>query len=361
MIEVKNLTKKYGDHPAVRGVSFTIEKGHVYGLLGPNGAGKSTTMNIMTGCLSATSGSVTVGGYDIYKDASKAKRMIGYLPEIPPLYPEMTPREYLAFIAGAKKIRTDVAKEISRVIAACGVGPVADRMIKHLSKGYRQRVGIAAALVGDPEIIILDEPTVGLDPAQIIEIRSLISSLRKDHAVVLSSHIMTEIAAVCDYIIIIAEGEVVAAGTPDELEGARDARTVSVEAAGDADAIKSALESIDGAKEIAVTPRGDRYKVTVESDAGCDIRPAVFSALAATGATVYELTSSGITLEELFIKLTEEAAKNRAERESENIAPATGDDTPATAEEAPSEEKAENEESEKYVELFSDEKGGDEK
>ena len=219
MIEVNHLYKRYGNHTAVSDLSFTIEKGQIYGFLGPNGAGKSTTMNIMTGCLAATSGEVRIGGYDIFEDAEQAKKLIGYLPEQPPLYLDRTPREYLTFVARAKGIpEKEIAGQVTRVMAVTQTLDVADRLIKNLSKGYKQRVGIAQAILGDPEVIILDEPTVGLDPRQIIEIRDLIKELGKNHTVILSSHILSEVQAVCQTILIISKGKLVACDTPENLE-----------------------------------------------------------------------------------------------------------------------------------------------
>ncbi len=260
MIEVKHLCKRYGEHVAVDDLSFTIENGHVYGFLGPNGAGKSTTMNILTGCLAATSGTVFIDGFDIYEDAEEAKSRIGYLPEIPPLYPDMTVREYLTFVAKAKGVgrkpqaddvpsnaadgaasaaqpaptdkraargtararraqaKAALKTQLAAAMAVTQIEDVADRLIKNLSKGYKQRVGIAQALLGGPEIIILDEPTVGLDPKQIIEIRDLIRALGKDHTVILSSHILSEVRSICDRLLIIAGGKLVANDTPEHLE-----------------------------------------------------------------------------------------------------------------------------------------------
>ena len=219
MIEVKNLCKDYGTHRAVDDLSFTIEPGHVYGFLGPNGAGKSTTMNILTGCLAATSGQVSIDGFDIYEDAKEAKSRIGYLPEQPPLYHDMTVLEYLRFVAAAKGVAKDKRDEhLNAIIALTQLGEVENRLIKHLSKGYMQRVGVAQALVSDPEIIILDEPTVGLDPRQIIEIRQLIKELGKEHTVILSSHILSEVRSVCDRLLVIAKGKLVADDTPEALE-----------------------------------------------------------------------------------------------------------------------------------------------
>ena len=219
MIEVSHLTKRYGGHTAVSNLSFTIEKGQIYGFLGPNGAGKSTTMNIMTGCLAASEGEVRIDGHDIFEEPQQAKRLIGYLPEQPPLYLDRTPREYLTFVGRAKGIKDKALPEqIGRVMEVTQITDVADRLIKHLSKGYRQRVGIAQALLGDPEVVILDEPTVGLDPKQIIEIRSLIQSLGQKHTVILSSHILSEVQAVCQTILIISKGHLVACDTPENLE-----------------------------------------------------------------------------------------------------------------------------------------------
>ena len=219
MIEVKNLTKRYGKHLAVDNLSFTVEKGQIYGFLGPNGAGKSTTMNIMTGYLGATSGEVLINGHDILREPQEAKKCIGYLPEQPPLYMEMTVWEYLNFAAELKKIPKDeVKKQIEKVVKLTRLEEVQDRLIHNLSKGYKQRVGLAQAILGFPEIIILDEPTVGLDPKQIIEIRELIRTLAKNHTVILSSHILAEVREVCDYVMIIAKGKLVASDTPENLE-----------------------------------------------------------------------------------------------------------------------------------------------
>lgn len=219
MIEVKHLCRKYGEHRAVDDLSFTIENGYVYGFLGPNGAGKSTTMNMITGCLAATSGQILIDGYDIFEDAQEAKKRIGYLPEIPPLYQDMTVREFLNFVAKAKGVpKQALDEQLFSVVSLAGLEEVEERLIKNLSKGYKQRVGIAQALLANPEIIILDEPTVGLDPKQIIEVRDLIRELGKDHTVILSSHILSEVRSVCDHILIISKGKLVANDTPENLE-----------------------------------------------------------------------------------------------------------------------------------------------
>ena len=223
MIEVKNLVKKYGNHLAVDHLSFTVEKGQIYGFLGPNGAGKSTTMNIMTGYIGATEGEVFVNGYDILKAPEKAKKSIGYLPELPPLYMDMTVREYLSFAAELKKIKKDKLKEaIEEVVALVQIEEVQDRLIKNLSKGYKQRVGLAQAILGFPEVIILDEPMVGLDPKQIVEIRELIRELAKEHTVILSSHILAEVQEICDHVLIISKGKVVANCAMAELDGQKE-------------------------------------------------------------------------------------------------------------------------------------------
>ncbi len=317
MIEVKNLTKKYGSFTAVRDLSFTIEKGHIYGLLGPNGAGKSTTMNIITGCLAATEGQVTVNGFDIYEEAKKAKKNIGYLPEIPPLYTDMTPYEYLKFVGRAKGIPSSKLPEfITDAMTKTGIIDVADRLIKNLSKGYKQRVGIAQAILGDPEIIILDEPTVGLDPTQLVEIRALISSLKDDHAVILSSHIMGEITAVCDYVIIIANGRIVKQGTLEELEGSTNANTVTIESRGSKELIETAVNSLDGVKYCRIAETGTTVKAVIETKKGVDLREELFYLYAEIKAPILAMSSSTVDLEDLFIKLTNEA-KGDAEEKAE--------------------------------------------
>ena len=268
MIEVKNLCKNYGAIPAVRDVNFTVEKGKVYGFLGPNGAGKSTTMNMITGCLAPTYGQVLVDGYDIYDEAVEAKKRIGYLPELPPLYTDMTPLEYLEFVGRAKKIgRDELYEKIEEVMKKTGILDVADRLIRNLSKGYRQRVGIAQAILGDPEYIILDEPTVGLDPLQIIEVRELIVSLKEDHAVILSSHILQEISAVCDYVIMISRGKVVASDDIDSLVGEDDTlENVFINLAGES---LDAGAAYAAQKELEREARGrGRKKIKVDSDNG---------------------------------------------------------------------------------------------
>lgn len=309
MIEVKNLTKKYGDNTAVDDLSFTIERGHVYGFLGPNGAGKSTTMNIMTGCLSATSGSVSVNGYDIFEQPVEAKKMIGYLPEIPPVYTDRTPREYLRFVAEAKGVEKGRIKEqIDRVCRETRIESVENRLIGNLSKGYRQRVGIAQALLGNPEVIILDEPTVGLDPKQIIEIRDLIQELGKRHTVILSSHILSEVRAICDTIMIISKGHLVACDTPDHLEQLF-AGVTTITAIADA-TVKEVqpVTAMLGEKNIDVKNAGKhRSRITIrpeDTDAD-DVCRKLFFTFGSARIALLQITSEKANLEDVFIELTE--------------------------------------------------------
>ena len=268
LIEVKDLCKSYGAIPAVRDISFKVEKGKVYGFLGPNGAGKSTTMNMITGCLAPTSGEVLVDGLDICEDAVEAKRRIGYLPELPPLYTDMTPLEYLEFVGRAKGIaKAELYDSIEAVMKKTGIADVANRLIRNLSKGYRQRVGIAQAILGDPEYIILDEPTVGLDPLQIIEVRELIVSLKEEHAVILSSHILQEIDAVCDYVIMISRGKVVADGDISELVGENESlESVFIRLAGES---LDAGAAYAAQRELEREAKGkNRKKIKVASEKG---------------------------------------------------------------------------------------------
>ena len=322
MIEVSHLTKRYGGHTAVSNLSFTIEKGQIYGFLGPNGAGKSTTMNIMTGCLAASEGEVRIDGHDIFEEPQQAKRLIGYLPEQPPLYLDRTPREYLTFVGRAKGIKDKALPEqIGRVMEVTQIIDVADRLIKHLSKGYRQRVGIAQALLGDPEVVILDEPTVGLDPKQIIEIRSLIQSLGQKHTVILSSHILSEVQAVCQTILIISKGHLVACDTPENLErlfSGSAAVDLTVEA-GEAQT-REILAPLDHIRSMDVRPEGtDRCQVTLETDGDEEVCRAVFFAFSRAGRAILRMTDAKASLEDIFIELTSgEAADAPAEAGSED-------------------------------------------
>ena len=308
MIEVKHLTKRYGNHTAVSDLSFTIEKGQIYGFLGPNGAGKSTTMNIMAGCLAATSGEVLIGGYDIFEQAQEAKRLIGYLPEQPPVYPDRTPREYLTFVARAKGIpEREVINEVARAMAVTQITDVSERLIKNLSKGYHQRVGIAQAILGDPEIIILDEPTVGLDPRQIIEIRDLIQELGKNHTVILSSHILSEVQAVCQTILIISKGKLVACDTPENLEKLfAGTSTIDLTVLGDEDRCRSALAGVSGITGLTVTAEAQKSRIQVETDRPADdeICKDIFFVFSDAGLPIVAMATAKASLEDIFIELT---------------------------------------------------------
>ncbi len=330
MIEVSNLTKKYGDHTAVSDISFTVEDDQVYGFLGPNGAGKSTTMNIITGCLSATEGSVTIDGKDIYEDAVEAKKKIGYLPEIPPLYVDMTPYEYLCFVADAKKVEKSERKaQIEEAMRETGIENVSKRLIKSLSKGYRQRVGIAQALIGNPSIIILDEPTVGLDPKQIIEIRELIKNLGKKHTVILSSHILSEVQAVCDKILIISGGKLVACDTPENLETLfAGSKTIKLTAKASFEEIKNALDPIENIHEIKCKKAGEE-QTTVEiiTDKNTDISDEIFFAFCDIRKPVTQLSENTASLEDIFLELTSAEEKEIAvETEDEQIEETSADE-----------------------------------
>ncbi|MBE6615425.1 MAG: ATP-binding cassette domain-containing protein [Ruminococcaceae bacterium] len=315
MIEVKHLVKRYGDFEAVRDVSFTVEKGRIYGFLGPNGAGKSTTMNIITGCLAATEGEVTINGYDIYEDPVEAKSCIGYLPELPPLYTDMTPEEYLYFVGKAKGLKGKALEDgVDRVIAKTSLTPMRSRLIKNLSKGYRQRVGIAQAILGDPEIIILDEPTVGLDPLQIIEIRDLIRELGQNHTVILSSHILTEISAVCDYVIIIAAGKIVASDTIENLTKLNEGKSyIDMDVRGSAEAVEAAAGTLQGVAQMEVRPGENAVHLRLEVEGKDDIRDHVFFTFAERRLPIIAMQYEEVTLEKVFLALTESQKRDRTE------------------------------------------------
>ena len=308
MIEVKHLTKKYGTHLAVDDLSFTIEKGRIYGFLGPNGAGKSTTMNIMTGYIGATSGEVIINEHNILEEPEKAKKCIGYLPEIPPLYLDMTVSEYLHFVAELKKIpKTDRDSQVLKVMELIKLVDMKDRLIKNLSKGYRQRVGLAQAILGYPEVIILDEPTVGLDPKQIIEIRTLIKELKKKHTVILSSHILSEVSAVCDYVLIISHGKLVASDTPENLgKLAEGSNTLEMLIKGEKTQIRQALEGIEGVNSVTMEKdeKQNLWSVKVSTEEQNDIREKVFYKMSEINSPIYEMKSRKVSLEEIFLELT---------------------------------------------------------
>ncbi len=313
MIEVKSLSKKYGKHLAVDDVSFTIEKGEVVGFLGPNGAGKSTIMNILTGYISATSGSASIDGYDILEQSEQAKRRIGYLPEIPPLYLDMTVTEYLYFIYDLKKVRFPKKAHIDEILGLVKIDNVKNRLIKNLSKGYRQRVGIASALVGNPDVLILDEPTVGLDPKQIIEIRELISKLGKNHTVILSSHILSEIQAVCKRILIINNGRLVANDTAENLSKTLSSdHSIVVRVAGPEAEIHKILLSIKGVESVSAQGlrEDNAYEFLIMPKENSDIRRDIFSRLAERNRPLLELRSNELTLEQIFLRLTDATASS---------------------------------------------------
>lgn len=307
MIEINHLVKKYGDHEAVNDLSLKVEDGKIYGFLGPNGAGKSTTMNIITGYLAATSGEVKVNGYDVLKNPEEAKKNIGYLPEMPPIYMDMTVMEYLRFVAELKKIpKKDRLAHIDEIIDMTKLNDVSNRMIKNLSKGYKQRVGLAQALVGYPDVIILDEPTVGLDPKQIIEMRELIKSLKEKHTVILSSHIMQEISAVCDYVFIISKGKLVAS---DDIENignyAKNNEVTEVIIKGEKTDIDEVLSQIQGISSTEIQVLEDNMcKVIVHTKDGIDIRESLFFALSDKKMPIMYLNKKESSLEEIFLELT---------------------------------------------------------
>lgn len=320
MIEVRDLVKRYGSHLAVDHLSFVVEKGQIYGFLGPNGAGKSTTMNIMTGYLGATEGQVLVNGHDMLKEPEEAKRLIGYLPEVPPLYTDMTVREYLAFAAELKKVkRAEILSQVEQVMDMVKLGDVQHRLIRNLSKGYKQRVGLAQAVLGSPEIIILDEPTVGLDPKQIIEIRQLIRDLAEKHTVILSSHILAEVREVCDHVMIISKGRLVASDTPDHLERLIEGEeTLELEAKGSRSQVEDILRGIQGVRELRSYGQGDGMtKIQIQVADHQEIREEIFYAFAENRCPLYRIQMSKATLEDVFLELTQNENEDSAAQEAD--------------------------------------------
>lgn len=308
VIEIEGLVKKYGDNIAVDHLDLAIEKGKVYGFLGPNGAGKSTTMNIITGYIGASEGTVKICGHDIFKEAEKAKKCVGYLPEMPPLYQEMTVREYLNFVAELKQIpKKDREHNLEEVLEKTKTTQVADRLIRNLSKGYKQRVGIAQALIGMTEVIILDEPTVGLDPKQIIEIRKLIRELGEEHTVILSSHILSEISEVCDYIYIISRGQLVAEGSENELVDKMAGKNVlNVTIKAEEEKVKSIFEKLDNVQEKHIEKKEDEVNASIISERSVDLREKVFFLCADERMPILKMDFVQKTLEDVFIELTKE-------------------------------------------------------
>lgn len=309
MIEVKHLVKKYGDHYAVNDLSFELESGKIYGLLGPNGAGKSTTMNIMTGYIASTSGEVIINGHNILTEAEEAKRCIGYLPEIPPLYVDMTVMEYLITVAELKKIpKAQQKKMLSDIMETVKITDMQNRLIKNLSKGYKQRVGIAQALIGYPEIVILDEPTVGLDPKQIIEIRDLVKGLSKKHTVIISSHILSEVRAVCDHVLIINKGKLVAFDDTENLEKMfRGSVSLELVVEAGEELIRSTLEEFEQVEAVEICPAQNEngaFSVKVQTKEDTDIRRELFFKFAKLGCPILEMRRSSVSLEDIFLELT---------------------------------------------------------
>ncbi len=309
MIQVEHLTRRYGSQIAVKDLSFTVPTGQICGLLGPNGAGKTTTMNVLTGYLSASEGRVIISGHDILEEPMEARRQLGYLPEQPPLYPEMTVEEYLRFVAELRRVpRAQRAEQVRKAMNRVAAADMAHRLIRNLSKGYRQRVGLAAALLGDPEVLILDEPTVGLDPAQMIEFRALIRQLGRKHTVILSSHILSEVSAVCDQVLILSHGQLMAQGTPDQLAEQLAGRTrLRVLVLGEAETAARVVRGLEGVQEVRAEEETGKTQLEITLTTGADQKQqaAVSLALAAAGCAVLQMETEALSLEEVFLQLTE--------------------------------------------------------
>lgn len=317
MIEISHLTKKYGDHTAVDDLSLTIEPGRIYGFLGPNGAGKSTTMNLITGYLAATSGTVKINGYDILKNPEQARKCVGYLPELPPLYMEMTVAEYLKFAADLKKLPKEKKRQyINEAMELTKITDMKNRLIRNLSKGYRQRVGFAQAVLGYPQVIILDEPTVGLDPQQMIEIRELIKNLGERHTVILSSHILSEVKEICSHIFIISKGRLAASDTTQNLIAQMSgAQEISLLLKGEQETAVQALQEIPGMASVTAVPdREDGcLRVSLQAEKGGDIREQVFYACVQAQVPVLEMTVASKSLEQVFLELTDQGRAEQTE------------------------------------------------
>ena len=321
MIQIENLVKKYGDKTAVGGITFSVEEGEIVGFLGPNGAGKTTTMSIITGCLSATSGKALINGIDILENPIEAKRNIGYLPELPPLYLEMTVKEYLNFVYDMRSCKLDREKHLKDICDTVKISDVLNRVIRNLSKGYRQRVGIAQALINNPKVIIFDEPTVGLDPKQIIEIRNLIKTLGKNHTVILSTHILPEVQAVCDRIVIINKGKIVANEKTENISKIVDGnRRLSVKICGGQKEVLALIKGLPGVSYVDVlgTHELDSTSYLIESEPGIDIRKTLFNALAARGWAIIGIEALGINLEDIFIAVVDTPEPTKKQKKSKN-------------------------------------------
>jgi ABC-2 type transport system ATP-binding protein len=365
VIEVKNLTKLYGNNVAVDDLSFTVEPGKIYGLLGANGAGKSTTMNIMTGYIGATAGTVVIDGHDIFEEPEAAKKKIGYLPEIPPLYLDMTVKEYLTFAAALKQLpKAERKDDVEEAMEMTRVKAVENRLISKLSKGYKQRVGLAYAILGMPEIIILDEPTVGLDPAQIIEIRDLIQKLGEEHTVILSSHILSEVRAVCQHIFIISNGKLVASDTPENLVKLGNTKnTIHLEVKASREEIEPVLEALTDVQESRILSEKEGI-LTLELDtvSEVDIREAVFYALAEAKLPILSMNMESKSLEEIFMELTagetQKRGRQKPKRHKKEEAAEAGNDEEEAAEAGLDEEAEVNEETDAGIET-ADEAAGE--
>lgn len=323
MIKVENVTKKYGGHVAVNDISFTVNDGEIVGFLGPNGAGKTTTMNMITGFIESSSGNIEINGFDISKKAKKAKREIGYMPETTPLYSDLTPREFISYMAELKGVSSKTRKEeVQRILKEVNIEDVQNKLIKNLSRGYKQRVSLAGALVGNPKVLILDEPTVGLDPKQVIQIRNLIKSLGKDHTIILSSHILSEVSQICEKVIIINKGNLIAIDTPENLENKvkeENALLVTVEDRnGKVEEVTKGIGDIKNIKLIKKLPDGTKQYSIVSKD-NKDIRKEIFEVFAKNEITIFELKKSEATLEEAFINLIDkEKVNEKTENKKEN-------------------------------------------
>lgn len=321
MVEVKNLVKRYGGKTALKDISFTVNDGELVGFLGPNGAGKSTTMNIISGYIAPTSGTVIINGYDVLKDKRKAKSKIGYLPEQPPLYLDMTVKSYLNFVYDLKKVKLDKKSHIKEICELVGITDVYEKTIKKLSKGYRQRIGIAQALIGDPSVIILDEPTVGLDPNQMICIRNLIRELAKNHTVILSSHILTEIQSICERILVINDGEIVADNSTSAImEVSEETGKLILDVDGDNVLVKKIISMVEGIKKVSdgIDKENGVFEYEVEYDTNVDVRRELFRELAKNDCPIMEISSEKQSLEDVFLKLTSKKSKSDEESPTEN-------------------------------------------
>jgi len=317
MVEVKNLVKNYGSINALDKVSFTVEKGEILGFLGPNGAGKSTTLNIITGYLSSDKGTVIIDGYDILENPKEARSRIGYLPEQPPLYSDMTVEKYLEFIYGLKKVKLPKKQHIEEIMKLVKIDDIKGRVIGNLSKGYKQRVGFAQALIGNPQVVILDEPTVGLDPRQIVEMRSVIRSLAKKHTVIFSSHILSEVSNICDRIVVISEGKIVADAKTTELSAvAADVKKLSLIVEGSSSSVLSLVGELEGVTKVRRVSQISEgvFEYAVEYKKETDVRRAVFKALAKANLVILEMKDSGLSLEDSYMQLTKSAGMNARQK-----------------------------------------------